>query len=540
MATLPVRGLGSAGIVTDTHPSDLENTAAFTAGVNVRFRNGRVSRAPVSRTITTLDFEPGHALAIPPSSGGFDEVVMVAHDFSSIKRLNGTALEDVTPTGQVGDADPKVITSCYLGGVSYLNRESHDPLFKTSGDNRYNPLANWPEGYKTKVLRAYKDQLIALGVTKLGAYFPTMVKWSDLTGFGTEPNSWDPTSTTNSAGENIVNEMQHTIVDGLALRNSFVIYCTNSVWGMDYVGGDFIFQWTKLFDERGVINPNCVVQVGGSHFVFDQNDIYVHDGITPTSIADAKTRDFIFDGLDTAKRNLCFVNHDARMSEIRFCYPSADNLVGFVNPTTGCNRAAVYNYSNGTWTFYDMPNVTGSARASLISGEAWETDLERVWDDTPGVWMTSDGDESQHVMFVGRADPTVGLTASRLYGFDLINGGTLTQPIELETLKPSFLERTGLDLDSIGKNLTQYSHVQALWPQMSIEFPTDAYWQFGANDLVNIEPTWSDEMTFDPLTESKLDINEAGKYLAYRFGLRGSGDFQLSGFDVQIVIRGRR
>lgn len=540
MSTLPVRRLGAAGIVTDTHPSDIEDPAVFTAGVNVRFKNGRASRGPVFRTIAQLDIDPGHAVSIPPSSGGYDEIIIVAADYAKVLRLNGTTFEDVTPPDHTGSADTTSITSCFLGGVSYLNRESHAPLYKSPGDSTYLSIPAFPDDVRFRVLRAYKDQLIGLGVTKGGRYYPTMVKWSDLTGFGAPPASWDTGSTTNSAGENIVNEMQHSIVDGLALRNSFVIYCTNSVWSMDYNGGDLIYSWTKLFDENGVIAPNCVVQVAGQHFVFDRHDIYVHDGIAPRSIATDKVKDFVFDALDTAKAYLCFVTHDARMSEVRFCYPSSDRLVGFVNPEDGCNRAAVYNYANGSWTFYDLPNVTGACRSALISGKAWETDQEVSWDAAEGLFLTSEGDESQHALFVSRKAPGQGITASRLYGLDLLDGGTLPYPLEPETIKPAFLERTGLDLDVIGKNLTQYTHLQAIWPQLSVEQPDKAFWQFGANDLVNQEPVWSDEVAFDPRTESKIDINEAGKYLAYRFILRGTGDFRLSGFDVQLVIRGRR
>lgn len=540
MAIYPVRRLGAGGIIADAHPADLEDPAVFTAGVNVRFSNGRVSRGPVARTVATLDFAPGHALAIPPASGGYDEIVMVAADFSKVKRLNGSALQDLTPAGQLGAPGAQPITSCFLGGVSYINRESHAPIAKTPDAPGYTALPNWPAGCRCRVLRPYKDQLIALGVTKAGVFYPTMVKWSDLSLFGAPPPSWDPNDPTNSAGENIVNEMQHTLIDGLALRNSFVLYCTNSVWAMDFTAGTEVYQFTKLFDERGVISPNCVVQVGGQHFVFDRNDIYVHDGVAPVSIVSGKNRSFIFDALDTARSHLCFVTHDAKLSEVRFCYPSSDRLVGFVNPTTGCNRAAVYNYGNDTWTFYDLPNVTGACRSSIVSGKSWEDDQNVSWDDAAGLYLSTEGDESQHVLLVGRQDASQGLTASRLYGFDLVSGGLLSIPVEPEALRPALVERTGIDLDSAGKNLTQYVHVQAIWPQVSVERPGDSYWQFGGNGLVNAEPLWSDRMAHDPATEPRIDINEGGKYLAYRFAVGGQGDFKLSGFDIQLVTRGRR
>ena len=541
MSTFPVRRLGSSGIVTDTSPSDIEDVGTFTAGVNVRFANGRVTRAPVARSIAAIPHAPGHLLSIPPGSAGVDQIVSIAADYSTLYRLNGATWENLTPPSHLGSGEIKTITSCFLGGLSYVNRESHAPLYKSNGAATYLSLPNWGAGDRCRVLRAYKDQLIALGVTKGGNYYPTMVKWSDFATFNLPPASWDPTLPTNSAGENVVNEMQHEIVDGLTLRDTFILYCSGSVWQMDYIGGNDLFAFRKLYDEVGVINPNCVVQIGGLHYVFDRNDIYVHDGAgAPKSIADTKVKDFIFSGLDYARANLCFVTHDARLTEIRFSYPSADRLTGFPKATTGCNRQAVFNYSNGTWSFYDVPNVVGACKAAIISGDTWETDQIVTFDQASGQWLTSEGDEDRHILMAGRIDASQGLTASRLYGFDLINGGRLAQPVHPETIRPAFLERVGIDLDENGKNLTQYVNLQAIWPQMIADVPGDIYWQFGASENVNSVPQWSPEVTFDPRTETKIDIREAGKYLGYRMGLRGRGDFVLSGFDVQLIIRGRR
>jgi hypothetical protein len=540
MATFPVRRLGSYGIVTDSHPSDIENVGTFTSGVNVRFKNGRAARGPVCRTIATLPVEPGHVFAIPPGASGYDEVVVVSEDFGSVQRLNGNVWEDLTPDEHAGSSSTQTITSCFLGGVAYLNRETHAPICKRPGDSTFGLMPNWEENDRCRVLRSYKDQLVALGVTKDGNFFPTMVKWSDFSFFGEPPGSWDPTSTTNSAGENIVNEMQHAIVDGMGLRDSFILYCTASVWLMDYIGGNDIYGFRKLFDEVGVISPNCVAQVGGLHYVFDRNDIYVHDGVQPKSIADSRVKEFIFDALDYSKAHLCFVQHDARLTEVRFSYPSGDTLLGAYHPTNGCNRQAVYNYSNDTWTFYDVPNVVGCTKSALISGASWDTDPDITFDDVGGFWLTSEGDLDRHCLFVTRSDAENGFAAPKLYGFDLISGGRLTQPIALEALRPAFLERTGIDLDDMGKNLTQYIHLQGIYPQVAVDIPADSYWQFGAAEIVGQAPTWTQPTPFDPTSETKIDINEAGKYLGYRFYCGGMGDFQLSGFDVQTVVRGRR
>lgn len=540
MPTFPVRRLGSAGIVPDAYPADLEAPAAFTGGVNVRFKNGRASRAPVFRTVASLPHDPGHILAIPPTSTNYEEVVSVAADYGSIVRINGTAFEDLTPPDHVAAEGRTQFTSGFLGGVAYLNRDTHVPLCKSPSDSTFVPLPNWPETDRCRVLRPYKDQLVALGVTKLGTQYPTMVRWSDFAYYGAVPGSWDPGDATKSAGENIINEMKHPIVDGCTLRDSFVLYCTSSVWLMDYIGGNDIYSFRKLYDDYGVIGPNCVVPVGGLHYVFDRNDIYVHDGVSPRSICDERAKKYIFDALDFSRAHLCFIQHDPKLTEVRFAYPSADAFTGFHNPTTGCNRQAVYNYSNDTWSFYDVPNIVSTTRAALLFGETWTPTGDPEWDAASGMWGSTSGDEDHHTLVVGRTDTTQGLPVPRIYGQDLINGGRLPLPIAPETVRPAILEKVGMDLDFYGKRLTQHVNVQAIWPQIGMDDWQQCSWQFGGSNFAALDPEWSLPASFDPETETKIDVNESGKYLAYRFTCGGQGDFELSSFDIQILVRGRR
>lgn len=540
MTTFPVRRLGSTGLVPDVFPPDLENVSALSGGVNVRFANGRISRAPVFRTVIDLPHEPGHLLAIPQTSTGYEEVISISYDYGTFLRLNGDVTEDISPPDHMAIEGTQTVTSSFLGGVTYVNRETHAPLCKRPADNTFVPLPNWPEADRCRALRPYRDQLIALGVTKQGAYIPTMVRWSDFAYFGDAPASWDPTDTTKSAGENMLNEMKHPLVDGLTLRDSFILYCTSSVWMMSYVGGNDIYVFRKLYDDRGMINTNCVVQVGGLHYVFDRDDIYVHDGVSDRSICDNRTRDFIFSSLSFSKAHHCFVQHDAKLSEVRFSYIADDPYSGFRGATTGCNRQAVYNYQNDTWSFYDVPNIVGSTRAALISGSGWEDDQTVPWSKAGGLWMTTEGDQAQHALVAARSDGTLGLPQARIYGQDLINGGRLRRDIASETLRPAMVERVGIDLDAYGKRLTQHVNVQAIWPQLRPDNWEDCAFQFGAANFVGVAPEWSQEFQIDPETETKIDINEAGKYVSWRFICRGQQDFDLHSFDIQLLVRGRR
>lgn len=80
MANLPIRDLGSTGVVTDVDPYNLPFNA-FTRANNVRFQSGRVSRAPVFRTVKdSISFSPQHLHGIN-SSTGFDSVIIVSDDY---------------------------------------------------------------------------------------------------------------------------------------------------------------------------------------------------------------------------------------------------------------------------------------------------------------------------------------------------------------------------------------------------------------------------------------------------------------------------
>lgn len=118
------------------------------------------------------------------------------------------------------------ITHSFLGAVTYLNKRSHAPFMRRQADAKFVPLANWDPDWRCAVLRPYKDFLVALDVRKGAVEYPQMIKWSDIALYGDAPPSWDAGSTTNSAGENVLNEMKGRILDGHTLRDTFTRLAT--------------------------------------------------------------------------------------------------------------------------------------------------------------------------------------------------------------------------------------------------------------------------------------------------------------------------
>ena len=351
------------------------------------------------------------------------------------------------------------------------------------------------------------------------------------------PMTWDETDLTNSAGFNDLVQMQAPIIDGATLGSNFLVYSQDQVWGMEFVGGTFIFNFRKLFDDAGVINQNCIQEVEGKHYVFDRDDIYVTDGNTRTSICDGRVRDYIFSGLDNSKTSECFVVHNALLEEVYFCYHSGDDMAVYTDGVH-CNRAAVYNYKEDVWTFQDLPNVVSGSQANIDSVTSY-ADATQTYANVGGSYHDQESPYKRHPLVVSRAGG--GVTGSKVYGIDLVDDGSLAQEMDTTVSQDVLLERIGLDLDDMGIPLAGYKVINRIYPQVSTNNSNGNFgFSFGAADTAIAFPNYGSSTNFNALTDYKLDTRISGRYLSYRMTTDVPKDFAFSGMDVEVVVTGRR
>ena len=536
--TLPIRNLGSTGVLTDPNPYNLPITG-FTSGNNVRFDEGKVRRSPVFRTVkNSLGFDPRAAFGVVPDSG-FDTVLMVSDDYQIREYANNTVLNrsgSITAT-----SDPRAFTMCSLADVVYINRPDRVPVFRVDGASNFADLTHWDSTWRTVSLRPFGDFMLALNVTEGATNYPNRVRFSNLVSANSIPDSWDENDTQKSAGFNDLVQMQTAIVDGAQLGTNFIIYSSTEAMLVEFVGGTFIFNYRKLFSDEGCINQNCIAEADGKHFVFGTHDIYVTDGTTKVSICDEKTRNFIFTGLNFANADRCFVQHNKVLDEIMFCYQSGDSLVNFPD-TDRCNRAAVYNIRNNCWSFYDLPNVSAGTSANVDTVATYAS-ATGTYNAIGGTYYDQEDSRNRHTLMVGNIDTANGITSSKLYGLDLSDEGSMAFNVDTEATKPPFVERIGIDLDEIREPLDGYKVVTRMLPQVATRNSTNTTLtvEFGASDLPNNTPTYSTTATFDIASDYKVDSRAAGRYLSYKFSKSPSdyADFELSGFDLDVTTTGR-
>lgn len=572
MATLPVRNLGEVGVVTDANPYDLPGNA-FNRGDNVIFDDGRVQRCPVFKSIfqpfmsnqsydtlsgsytTTAasynnagglnDFDLRFLSSYATPSGG--DVIVTCDKLGNVRAYPNGELDDVTPAGAlVNNEEP--FSHAQTAGISFIARKGMVPYARNlTADLNYNLMssgvgAQWPSTDTCAVIRPFLDYAIALNVTKSAVEYPTMVKWSDAIQYGTPTNQivWDATQTTNNAGENTLADIKTRLMDGLVLGNIFVLYSEDQVWLMEYTGTSLMFNFRRLFASGGIINTNCVVEVEGQHFVFGVDDIYVHDGSSKKSIADGRVRRKIFDTLDRNSKARFFVSHDTQNNLVYFAYVSKESGVGFPG-TVFCNRAAVFNYRNNTWSFMDLPNIVGAAETSLALSEYLYRDLNTSYGLYNSSYASFEQSSPRFIAALGVLDPANGVTESRMYALDLSYQGIVSRPASPETYRTAVIERTGIDLAEPEGGIKDYKMVREIVPQLQF-FNSGGLMTFkiGATDLPTKPVTWYTTYDFDPEIHYKITSKAAGRYLAYRAELDSIEGFQFSGFDVDVMPISRR
>lgn len=542
MPIVHIRDIAKFGVLTDPDPYNLPDTA-WSFGVNVRFRNGKVSSGPVFRNAFHLGtVSPRYSVAAPPVSGL--DLLFTGYLNGKLYKFNGTET-DFTLAGYTPSSAEATWSYTSLANILYVNRSDRAPWYLRASDSAFQNLGvvaggatTWDSTYVCQLLRTCGGALVALNVTKGATNFPTMVKTSSIPLSGVVPASWDISTADTLASENILSEMKGAITDAQQLGPQLVIYGLSEAWIMTADGSLQVYNYRKLPFQKGALNANCSFELDGKHFVFGSDDLWMHDGSSEISIVDAKNRDFIFSSINMSKRNRCFISHNPQLKELSFNYVSGDRGVAFIGTPDGCNRSYVYNYVDKTGVFDDLPLVYSSAVANLSISMTYAA-ATALYSTTGGSYLDQEDGFKRTPVYVGDSNSMYGLTTS-LYAQDLFGtGSTVSFPVDTNATKPRLLERDGIDLDSLNADLRGYKVVSSIFPQGRFGPGAQPLMiAVGASDYANVPAVFSDYQPYDGNTNYKCDYNIGGRFLSMHLLYSDYNEMSLSGFDIDLHATG--
>lgn len=547
MTIVPVRDIGKLGVNTDWSPFDLP-LSAWTMATNVRFMDNRIKRGPVFSTIANLttNTSPRAFRAYRLLNGSFDFLLLNQNGTIVSWRCStpqGTPVEtNVSAPGWTNSSPRLTYTTELFNDVMYVNRSDRVPWRRRSSDNTFGPLENWDANWRCESLRSFSGVLVALNVTKGGAQYPTMVKTSDFTVAGTTPGTWNA-GTTNSATENLLADLNSPLVDGMSLRDRFILYAGNETWVMEYRGDNLMFNYKRLFYDRGMISQNCVAEYQSVHYVFGNDDLWQHDGYTHKSIAIGRVRDFVFNNLVRSESHQFFVINNPKLGEILFFYVSNDSYctfpVGGALGYPGCNRAAVYNHIYDTWSFFDVPYVVGAGVGPVYTGLTYAESSSAVYSEQTASYNSLFDESARYLMTVSATNGSTITSALRLYEDNSLASTIGT--IDTVATSPVYLENKMMDMDDLSKELRGYKVVNQMWPEASFEAGAPSMtFTWGSSDYPNVPVTYGSGMTFDGNLYPKLDFNSPGRYLSLKMTYSSPKNFTFSGFDIDYQVYGHR
>lgn len=518
MGIVSLAPAGTVGIVEDIPSAELV-PSAWSSGSNVRFVEGAVVPTLDDLILkTSLAWTPIWAISTMQTIGGLASWLVagseklyayISNTLTEITRVVGG---DYTATGA------QRWSGCVLSGVTVLHNGVDEPqawLEPDSGTEVVD-LANWPANTTCRTLRGFKSHLIALDVTKSSVRYPTMVKWSHPADAGTVPATWDEADPAYDAGEWVLSETPGYCVDCVTLRDINVVYKTDSVWGMQYIGGTFIFRFFKMFSTFGIPQRDCAVEYQpGQHLVFTGNDLISHDGQTATSVVDNKMRKRL-KALTSEQTEKAFVTL-TQFNEVWLCYPSSPTAE-FVD------TAVTYNWKDGTLGLRSLSPCTYLAYGTVTPEDIprWDTSTE-TWDTSVSIW----------------GGLVIRASVSKLLG--LLETSLVLVETGPHATAETVLERTYLGIPvraDKAPDLSVEKLLLRIWPRITGTTGDVLYFMLGGADSVAESIEWEPAQQFIIGTDSWIEGPFTAKVFAMRVTSSRTSLWKLSGFDAEIQPNG--
>lgn len=139
---------------------------------------------------------------------------------------------------------------------------------------------------------------------------------------------------------------------GLAAPNQLLLWTDLDLWAVNFVGVPSIWTQTKIGANCGTISRHGVAQMAGVIYWWGRNNFYAMAGGAPAVIP-CTVWDFVYQNLNTAHVDKCFIETITAFSEVWFFFPSSASSDG------QCDSYAKVNVIDGAWDYGSLPRSIG-------------------------------------------------------------------------------------------------------------------------------------------------------------------------------------
>ena len=510
---VPFENCGSAGIIKDVSPNSIA-PEAWSDGLNIVCQDGGIERiSGYESNYGTPTVKPYGLAAIKSVAGvpfwvycGLDNAYAVTGEtpvHTDISRAAGVFTGTTTDRWNYAD----------FFGTLIANNGVDDPQFwvpDTSND--FADLTNWPAATTAKVMREYKNFLIALNVTESGTTKPHRLMWSHPADPGSLPADWAYTTATSDSGITDITGAG-SLVDCLALGEQNIIYKEGSTSSMQFIGAPYIFRFSPVFSEAGMLAQGCAVEIDGQHVVLTQGDLIIHNGVSAESMLEKRDRAWLFRNISSDNYAQCRVIKSRARKEVYVLFPSPGAAT--------IDSALIWDYATNTISFKTMPEVL-CANTGIIQGSSTTTydTVTGTYDNTS---LTYEG--SEYTPTTPRV--MLGTENTKLYLDDS------TQDHDGTNIY-AFVEKTSMDLGLP----QQYKLIKSCRPRFAGKTGDTINIYIGTQELIDSPISWGSPQVFTIGTDYKVDFLKSGRYISIKFESSGGDKWRLNEFDLDVEPQG--
>lgn len=502
------------GLNFDHPPSEL-GPEVWSMGKGVLFRNDAAERARGDLTSTDACLFPPHYLLnnlVTP------ELYWIYASANGIGVYDGQNHSNITPAvGPPVAADTDAWTGDVINNLACLNNDGFAPWFwEGQPGNPMLPLPGWPANTTAHALRSFKYNLIAMNITNTAGHFGTQLLWSSSADPGSIPATWAPLPD-NDAGDNTLAATPGDIVDGAALRESFIVCKQHSTYIMQYVGGQFVFIFRKQLVTSGVLSRNCMTEMLGHMLMLTDGDVVIFDGQNVKSILQDRMKRWLFSNIDGNSFQQSFVVPYQSQSEIWVCFPETGNDFP--------NIALVWDTNTDSWGVRDLYPASPHIARGIVPDAGvivdWDGDAQE-WDLDPTTWNQSPFNPTHDSLMQAYAE-----------GSTLIEVDAAKQRFDGTTV-PGFIGKESVSVDTAGNAKL----IVAVWPRIYATEPLEVGVRIGVqmrySDPIFFQPL----QTFDPSVDLKVDVLATGRFLTVEFVTISDVVWRLDGFNIEVTKGG--
>lgn len=508
MAWVEIRNFDQIGLISD-QPARSLPINAITSITNVGFSNGKLTKLLGYDTVYGTPTVAPYHLQHTVTAEGFPWVIYCG--LNDVYTFYSNTHTKITRTlSAYAATSNNSWTSTILGGIAIVNEDVNVPQYTTSPTTQLQNLTNWASSWTCASIRSFREFLVALDMTEGGTNYPQKLRWSHPADPGSVPSSWDETDTTKDAGTKAFSETPGILIDQLPMGSMNVIYKSDSAYAMQYVGGQFVFSFNKLFD-IGIMGRNCVAEVEGQHIFMAETDIYIHSGGRPQSLLHKKIRDEIFSNMDHAYRQRCRVFADTNNKQVWFLIPT--------NGTGWLDTAWIWNWRENTWGKMSIPNLTSiSVGGEVDSSQAWDSDTS-TWDSDNTVWSNIRNVAAQ--VLLGSALNTKLYQGNYLYQAEGVNFTAEAERVGIDFGDPNSIK--------VIKKVRPHFVGMTNGTQVTVSI--------GKQDTPEGTVTWSDH-TYTIGQENEIWPLVRGRYIAWKASMSANDTMELESLEMDVVKNG--